>query len=213
MFRDDLSGSSKNIAPLMKTLRLLLLAFCACVALNSARATTVIPPTFDELVSQAEIIFQGTVTEVKSQWTGEGAQRHIVSYVTFQVDEAVKGDAGATYTLRLLGGTVDGQTMEVTDTPKFKAGDRDIVFVENNGTQFIPLVGIMHGRFRVREDKETGAEVVVDNSGQAITDLAHLGHEQHEAHGKGTTNAVDTGVERTLAAADFKAAIKAKLAR
>ena len=162
-------------------------------------------------MAQAEIIFQGTVTEVKSQWTGEGAQRHIVSYVTFQVDEAVKGDAGASYTLRLLGGTVDGQTMEVTDTPKFKAGDRDIVFVENNGKQFIPLVGIMHGRFRVRQDKETGAEVIVGNHGQAITDLAMLGREPHEAHHKATTNGIDTGAEKTLAASDFKAAIKAKL--
>lgn len=195
----------------MKTLRLFLLAFGASLLMSSARATTVIAPTFDELVAQAEIIFQGTVTEVKSQWTGEGAQRHIVSYVTFQVDEAIKGNAGVSYTLRLLGGTVDGQTMEVTDTPKFKAGDRDIVFVENNGTQFIPLVGIMHGRFRVREDKATGAEVVVGNHGQAITDLTLLGREKLDAHGKPTVNGSDTGVEKTLAAADFKAAIKAKL--
>jgi len=41
--------------------------------------------------------------------------------------------------------------MEVTDAPKCKVGDRDILFVENNGTQFVPLVGIMHGRFRVKK--------------------------------------------------------------
>src|SRR5207249_2014196 len=50
----------------------------ACAAL----ATTVIPPSFDDLVGRAEIIFQGTVTDVRSEWTGEGAQRHIMSDVT-----------------------------------------------------------------------------------------------------------------------------------
>jgi hypothetical protein len=52
----------------------------------------------------------------------------------------------------MLGGTVGGETMEVADAPKFKVGDRDILFVENNGTQFVPLVGIMHGRFHVKKD-------------------------------------------------------------
>ncbi|PYK58992.1 MAG: hypothetical protein DME43_09930 [Verrucomicrobia bacterium] len=60
----------------------------ACAAL----ATTVIPPSFDDLVGRAEMIFQGTVTDVHSEWTGEGAQRHIMSYVTVKVEEAIKGN-------------------------------------------------------------------------------------------------------------------------
>src|SRR5437660_665891 len=102
----------------------------------SALATTVIPPSFDELVSRAEVIVQGTVTDVRSQWVGEGGQRHINSYVTFKVEDAIKGKPGAQITLQMLGGTVGSETMEVTDAPKFKVGDRDILFVENNGTQF-----------------------------------------------------------------------------
>ena len=198
----------------MKIARYLFAAMCLSLAFTSAKATSVIPPTFDELVAQAQLIFQGTVTDVKSQWTGEGGQRHIVSYVTFKVAEPIKGDPGASYTLRMLGGTVDGQTMEVSDSPKFKVGDHDIVFVENNGTQFIPLVGIMHGRFQVRQDKETGAELVVGDHGQPIKDVAQLGKEEHAAHGhsKGGTKEAEAATSaRTLGAADFKAAIKAKL--
>src|ERR1017187_6152731 len=63
--------------PLMKLLRSLLPIFCAGLAVASLRATTVIPPTFDQLVSEAELIFEGTVTDARSQWTGEGAERHI----------------------------------------------------------------------------------------------------------------------------------------
>jgi hypothetical protein len=198
----------------MKTLKHILAAACAAVALHNAQATTVIPPSFDELVDQAQLIFQGTVAETQSQWAGEGASRRIVTYVTFKVDEAIKGEPGATYTLRMLGGTVDGQTMEVTDSPKFKMGDRDIVFVENNGSQFIPLVGIMHGRYRVQQDKVTGKEVVATNSGHALHDVAEIGKDDGHAHAKTAMQSTAAGsAERGIGASDFKSAIRAKLAK
>ena len=60
----------------------------------SLSATTVIPPTFEQLVDQAQVIFHGSVTNITSQWVGEGAERHIVSYITFYVKEALKGAPG-----------------------------------------------------------------------------------------------------------------------
>src|SRR5216684_2187548 len=99
----------------MKKSLLLLTATIALIA--GARATTVIPPTFEQLVNQADLIFQGSVTEVRSVWSGEGAQRHIDSYVTFPIEQALKGVPGTSYTIRMLGGAVDGETMEVTDSP------------------------------------------------------------------------------------------------
>ena len=139
-----------------------------------ANATTVIPPTFDELVSRAQIIFEGQVTGLQSQWIGEGAEHRIVTYVTFKVDDTLKGDAGATYSIRMLGGTVDGRTMEVSDAPKFKVGDHDVLFVENNGSQFIPLVGIQHGRFRVQKD-QTGRSTLVTGDDEPLADVSQLG--------------------------------------
>jgi hypothetical protein len=127
---------------MMHKFRYFFLTVSTLFGLSAAWGTTVVPPTFDQLVSQAEVIFQGTVTDVRSEWAGAGPQRHIVTYVTFRVEDRFKGNAGATYSMRLLGGTVDGETMEVTDAPKFNVGDRDILFVENNGSQFVPLVGI-----------------------------------------------------------------------
>jgi hypothetical protein len=147
------------------------------VVVSAVIATTVIPPTFDQLVKQAELIFQGTVTDARSVWEGEGGQRHIETYVTFRVDDNVKGDAGASYTIRMLGGTVGDQTMEVSDAPKFKVGDRDILFVEHNYDQFVPLVGIDHGRFHVQHDDTTGRDIVVNGEGEPIKNLAKLGYE------------------------------------
>ena len=192
--------------------RTLLLISCALLALNHARAMTVIPPTFDELVGQADLIFEGTVSEVKSERIGEGAERRIVTYVTFAVDEPIKGEPGSAYTIRMLGGTVDGETMEVTDAPKFKKGDRDIVFVENNGTQFIPLVGIMHGRYRVAKDKQTGEQTLLTNSGHPLGDVSQIGKKE-DGHAHRHTAAQSVGAsEKGMRPSDFKSAIRAKLA-
>ena len=161
----------------MKIKYLLPLTFIG-VSFLRVNASTVIPPTFDQLVQQAELIFQGTVTNVRSVWEGEGAQRHIDTYVTFQVQDNVKGSAGTSYTIRMLGGTVGDETMEVTDTPKFNVGDRNILFVEHNYEQFVPLVGIKNGRFQVQRDEQTGRDVVLNGEGEPVRDLTKVGREE-----------------------------------
>ena len=161
----------------MKIKYLLPLALIA-ISFTYITATTVIPPTFEQLVQQAELIFQGTVTDVRSVWEGEGAQRHINTYVTFQIGENMKGNAGSSYTIRILGGTVGDETMEVTDTPKFKMGDRDILFVEHNNDQFVPLVGINNGRFHVQRDGQTGRDIIVNGEGEPVRDVTKFGREE-----------------------------------
>lgn len=183
----------------MKKLNYLSILAGTVAAFTSVHATTVIPPSFDQLVDQAEVIFQGNVTDVKSQWVGEGAQRCIVSYVTFNVEDAVKGAAGQSYAIRMLGGTVDGETAGVADAPTFKVGDKDILFVQNNGSQFVPLVGIMHGRFHVRKD-QSGREVVTNNENEPVKNVATLGKES-----------AASANEADLTPADFKAAVKEKI--
>jgi hypothetical protein len=188
----------------MKLIRSFLFLTFGIASISMLSATTVIPPTFDQLVSQAEIIFQGTVTNVQSRWEGEGANRHIQTAVTFKVEDKVKGAPGSSYTISMLGGTVGDETMEVTDAPKFKVGDRDFLFVEHNGTQFIPLVGIMHGRFRVQHDKQTGRDMVATNDGAPVVDVDQLGKEEHAA-------TVGSGTPLTPQA--FRGVVQTRLAR
>jgi hypothetical protein len=195
------NGTSEIIDGIVSKFRNFFLIALTGFCLSAAWGTTVVPPTFDQLVSQAELIFQGAVTDVRSEWAGAGAQRHIVTYVTFKVEERFKGNAGATYSIRLLGGTVDGETMEVTDAPKFIVGDRDILFVENNGRQFVPLVGISHGRFRVDRDQTTGRDVVMTNERTPLSDVSQLGRSERVAT-----------AGRPLSIDEFKGAIRIKLA-
>jgi hypothetical protein len=186
---------------LMKLLRLLFLMLCVGLAVASIRATTVIPPTFDQLVSDAELIFQGTVTASRSLWIGGGAERCIVTDVTFRIEDAIKGAPGKSYTIQMLGGTVDGETIDVSDAPKFKVGDCDILFVEHNGSQFVPLVGIMHGRFHLQTDSG-GRETVTKESGASVANVDKLGRDERGAM---------TG--RALSTADFKSAIRQRLSK
>lgn len=173
------------------------------LALTRVSATTVVPPTFEQLVQQAELIFQGTVTDSRSVWEGEGGQRHIETYVTFNIEDNLKGQPGTSYTIRMLGGTVGDETLEVTDTPKFKVGDREILFVEHNNDQFVPLVGISYGRFHVQKDEQTGRDVVMNNEGEAVRDLAQLGRNEESAAAANVTEAIS--------ADDLKAAVHTQL--
>ena len=90
--------------------------------------------------------------------------------------------------------------MEVSDAPKFKVGDRDILFVEHNGNQFVPLVGIMHGRFHLQTDSR-GRETVTKGNGAPLADVKKLGRDE--------AGAVSSPV---LSVEDFKSAIRKKLA-
>jgi hypothetical protein len=173
------------------------------VAFVRVTATTVIPPTFEQLVQQAEFIFQGTVTEVRSVWEGEGAQRHIDTYITFQIDNSLKGNPGRSYTIRVLGGTVGEDTMEVTCAPRFQVGDQQILFVEHNGQQFVPLVGIMHGQLRIERDQQTGREFIARHDGDPLRDLAQLGRNEEAATSADAAEAISPD--------DLKATIQKEL--
>jgi hypothetical protein len=198
---DCLIRNTRRSSAIPGAVRLFCFLGCLALAISTARATTVIPPTFDQLVSDAEVIFEGTVTTLRSEWAGQGPQRHIVSYITFRVEDPIKAGSGSEYTIRMFGGTIDGHTIEVADAPRFKVGDRDILFVEHNGTQFIPLVGIMHGRFHVLTDETGARETIAKDNGSPLADLSKLGKDEPSA-----------GSGHALSKTEFKAAIRQKLA-
>ncbi len=167
----------------MATGRLLLRAtswrwaiFIAMLAfVGNSVATTVIPPTFDELVEDAESVFEGTVISSQSKWVGKAEKRRIKTYYTFEVNELLKGDIPSPYILEVLGGTVDADTLHVDGAPKFEIGDKVILFVTNNGAQFVPLVGIMHGHYKIEKDADTQHESIVKHDGAVLQSTEEIG--------------------------------------
>jgi hypothetical protein len=140
------------------------------------RATSVVPPSFTELVNEAEAIYRGRVTAVQARRVdradGEGST--IKTFVTFAVERVLKGAEQKEITLEFLGGTIGDEKLEVSGMPKFNLGARDIVFVQRNGVQFCPLVALMHGRYRVMRDEATAREHIARDNGVPLTDVGEV---------------------------------------
>src|ERR1700677_4906107 len=171
-----------TLAPSMNTVKTLLLAvFITLGGVWPAHATIVIPPDFSTMVQRADVIFRGQVTGIRSEWSGEGTQKAIFTYVTFDVQKTLKGEAKTPYVLKMLGGVVGDDVMQVDGVPKFTVGDKTILFVENNGTQFFPVVGIMHGYFKIDTDPVTKNEVVLKYNGTPLQGTADIDREHQVA--------------------------------
>src|SRR5262245_38058593 len=67
-----------------------------------ARATTVVPLSFTQLVNESAAIVYGRVADVRGQWTDD--RRAIESVVTLDVMSALKGSPGSTMTFSVPGG-------------------------------------------------------------------------------------------------------------
>ena len=147
----------------------------------AARATTVVPPSFDELVGESELIFRGRVTAVKSDWSGEGKGRAPATWVTFAVERTLRGSAGETITLEFMGGEVGQKRLVLAGWPQFAVGDRGVFFVENREGRVCPLMRLRHGKYRVVSDGEnrdvsvTGAERVLRDDGAPLRAVAEVG--------------------------------------
>lgn len=137
-----------------------LIAFAA--SFLSARAMSVVPPTFDELVGVSELIVRGEVTGTRSAYVDTPQGRAIKTFVTFRVERVLKGTPPTddNLTLVFLGGKVGAASMEVAGMPAFQPGDREIVFVSGNGRTLCPLIAAGHGRYRLLRDAASNRDFV-----------------------------------------------------
>ena len=142
---------------------------------GAARSTTVIPPSFDALVSDAGTIFVGEVMNIRSDWEATPRGRAIITLVTFRVEGVWKGHLGVVTQLEFLGGTIGEIGMRVEGMPTFRLGQRDVLFVSTETHSVSPLVGFMHGRMRVERDTVSGVDRVRTYDGRALGSVAQLG--------------------------------------
>jgi hypothetical protein len=148
-----------------RSLHHLLAAAALLFAALGARAMSVIPPTMDELVTAADTVVRGVVTDVRTEEFDSPQGRGIRTLVTLQVERALKGTPGKSVTLSLLGGKVGRRTLRVLGMPEFHIGDREIVFYAGNGSTICPLIAGGHGRYHVRTDAATGRDFVARDNG------------------------------------------------
>jgi len=132
--------------------------FALLLALTPLRvaATTVVPPTFEELVNESEYVVRTVVKSLTYERRERNGQSLIYTLVEFEVREVVAGTPPQPLVLRMLGGQVGDEVLEVSGAPKFVIGQEDVLFVRGNGRQFTPLTAMMHGRYPVLKEAATG---------------------------------------------------------
>ena len=148
--------------------------FCTLAFAGVASSTTVIPPTFESLVSTADTIFVGEVMDVRADWIATPRGRAIKTRVTFRVEDVWKGTVGTVTQLEFLGGTIGKTTMEVVGMPAFREGQRSVLFVSPDSRTVSPLVGFWHGRLRIERDPY-GVDRVRTSDGRSLGNPSEIG--------------------------------------
>jgi hypothetical protein len=125
-------------------------ALCACASMT-IHATTYPPVTFNELVTRADVIFVGEVTDARPfpLQTREGTI--VKTRVIFRVSDPIFGTASAFETFDFFGGEWNGVAMGVAGMPTFAVGDRRVVFARRERS-INPIVGFTQGLLHVARD-------------------------------------------------------------
>ncbi|MBE7540390.1 MAG: hypothetical protein HS122_18530 [Opitutaceae bacterium] len=139
--------------------------------LPSARAVSVIPPDFPELVAESTQIARVRIVEISVRWDQSAHGPVIHTYVKAETIRTLKGAGQATINLRLLGGRVGDVSMQVADMPEFEVGRTYILFIAGNNQSFCPLVGVMHGSYPLEIDAASGMERVVRGNHQPLASI------------------------------------------
>jgi hypothetical protein len=145
-------------------------------AARPASSTTVLAPTFDELVLRAESVIVARVVATRSAWVESRSGRSIVTDVTVSIEQTIKGPAHAERSFEFLGGTVGDDTLRVAGMPQFRVGDRDVLFINEAGRPASPLVGFMYGRFRIVQDPGTGVDMMRTHDGRPLASTDDIGN-------------------------------------
>lgn len=131
--------------------------------------------TLDDLVSRAPTIVVTTVTARRADWEFYGNSRLIITTVTLEVEQTLKGSAPRTLQVEVMGGTIGDETQRVSHVPEFRVRERDVLFLNGQLHSASPLVGSDQGRFRVLNESASGVARVVTAGFQPLRSLAEIG--------------------------------------
>ena len=151
---------------------LVLVCAFAAAAPAAVRATSFEPLTFNDLVTQADVIFVGDVVDVRP-YTVQTRERTIVkTRVTFSVSDPLYGTSSLVEVFDFLGGETQELGMRVAGMPTFAVGDRRVVFARRDRS-INPIVGFTQGLMKVTRDAG-GVDRVLTIDGASVARLSDV---------------------------------------
>jgi hypothetical protein len=156
----------------MARVQIVLLVALLLIASDAVQATTLRTLDLPEIVQQAEIIADVTVTNIESYWASPAGEKAIRTKVTFALNRPVlKGQVSSPFSLEFLGGTVGNRHIAVAGMPQLEIGQRVIIFSYGPDKTFAsPLIGMDQGILRVAHDDQNGVDRVYRWWGQPVNE-------------------------------------------
>ena len=133
-----------------------------------ASATTVLAQDLGNLVDQSDAVLVLSVEDVRSVPVPDGS--FAFTFVTFRVEERLKGSADAWLTLRFPGGEAGTYVFEVQGVPRFARGGRHLLFVQQGS--LVPLAGWFQGKLDLVRHPRSGEEILVDHRGAVVSGVS-----------------------------------------
>jgi hypothetical protein len=124
---------------------------------SPAAATVYVPVDFREMVTASQAIVHGRVVDVRSEPTQDRLM--VVTYVTLDVDNQLKGAGAESITFRVPGGQVGRYRRIIVGAPQFEDGDEVVVFLSARGPSIPYLFGLSQGVYRVARTRDGDAVV------------------------------------------------------
>ncbi len=158
--------------------------------------------SFDQLIDRAPLIVVATTTSRRAEWEFYGSSKLIITKVTMEVEQSLKGSAPRTLTVEVMGGTIGDQTQKVFHVPEFRVGDRDVLFLNNHPHSVSPLVGSDQGRFRVMNESAGGTARVLTVGFFPLRSVAEVGAAAASG-AAGSTSRSTASLASALSLSDF----------
>jgi hypothetical protein len=148
---------------------------CAIVAAASitVRTTSFEAVTFNDLVTQSDVIFVGDVVDVHPYVLQTRDRTIVKTRVTLSVSDPLYGTSSLVEVFDFLGGETPDLGMKIAGMPAFAVGDRRVVFARRDGS-INPIVGFTQGLMRVTRDAG-GVDRVLTLEGAPISRLEDIG--------------------------------------
>ena len=147
----------KNRIPTAVSLAVLLGTWCAA----TARATTLVRLSLEQLTEASSAIVRGHVVSQESGWNP--AHTHIFTTTTIAVDQALKGNVQPEVVIEQLGGKLGHRREHVAGTVHFFPQASYWLFLEPAaaGTGRYMVVGMAQGAYRIYQDPATHEDRVI----------------------------------------------------
>jgi hypothetical protein len=117
-----------------------------------AGATSLLYRDVPALTRDADAIVVGRVAKSESRWTAD--HRRIVTEVTVEVSESLKGAPGSTVLVRQPGGQIGDIGQRVDGMASFAKGEEVLVFLQRRPDNSFFLAGMAQGKYRVEREAD-----------------------------------------------------------